>query len=278
MIVFVRFVTNFVVVDPPPIITIDSGTVNLFVGESEIALVLPLKMRKSNPTTLLVCAGLILAIIGVTGCLNGGGGESVTPSLESPEAHEGYISVKATISGDKNSYNISLSAPNGTIVDYEIVPESDMSSGQASVWMLMAGYNENPPTGDYEVIVNDFDGNTGLASGTVHYTTINLEIDQAQFSWSESGDHYQLDNVTASVNNTGQVGFASDMNATVGDESSISYVGSMMSALSIPSGSSSVLASSFVMLIENGTYSATIDLLNNNGEILATYSITETVP
>lgn len=205
------------------------------------------------------------------------GGESVTLSLESPEAYEGYISVKATISGDQNSYNITISAPNGTIVDYEIVTDSDMSSGEASAWMLMSGYNENPPTGDYQVIVNDFDGNTGLASSTVHYTMIDLEIDPVQFSWSESGDYYQLDNVTAYVNNTGQVGFADNMNTTVGDESSISYVGSMTSALAIPSRSSSVLASTFVMLIENGTYSATIDLLNDE-EILVTFSTSETVP
>jgi hypothetical protein len=238
-----------------------------------------LSSRSSYPIPAIVCVVMVIAIVGFTGCIGGGGDDStVSIELGAPQAHQDYLAVEATISGEQNSYNITLEGPDGELADFEIVTQDDISSGQASVWLLMGGYDENPSTGEYEASVRVVGESDDLASGTVVYNGPSLDLGEPGFSWSQAGDHLQLDNVSVSVSNGGQDCFVSEMSVQVGNQTSVCELGSMVSAQVVEHGSNQLVGTGFTLLVDAGSYNATVELMDGSGETLGTVSTTVSVP
>ncbi len=66
-----------------------------------------------------------------------------------------------TIEGEQSGYEIRLTGPDGTEIDYEYVLESQMADGIEAVWISMTGYRDyvSADPGKYSLLVTDWRGN-----------------------------------------------------------------------------------------------------------------------
>ncbi len=229
-------------------------------------------MRDKIPILVMLLASTVV-VAGFSGCVGETEGATVALSLHGPQASDGVISVKASVTGAKGDYRVSLSGPDGNTTCTSYIAEDQMDDCQSCCCLSLAEQYENPPVGEYVVTVCTYDGNEVLASGTIHYTGADVQIEDARFSWDNHENiPNALDSVTLSAVNHGEVAFVEYIKLHIGGNTVTSAIDPVYSTqhLYLDDTAVSLTASSFSLFAEDGTYEVTLELLSLSGDTMAT--------
>lgn len=205
-----------------------------------------------------------------------------TVTVSKPTDHKETASIKVSIEGEKSTYSISLTGPDGTEVGSGHITEDQMADGKQAVWVSMTGYESNisADPGKYSLTVTDSWGNKVHEEEST-YSGADLTVETADLTWEES--EYMpsyLSSVTLTVSNDGDLpGYVTGVEVSInGNEGS-----STTEQALVPVGETvSIEAGTFLLFsVESGTYTATFELregLMGQEETVVTYTKDITVP
>ncbi|MFP4197881.1 MAG: hypothetical protein ACLFS6_09610 [Methanomassiliicoccales archaeon] len=230
-------------------------------------------------STLLLAMTVSMAFVGSAGCLGGGDSGEVTLDLGDIRAKGGYVEIETTVSGPEDTYTVNLSAPDGNISDTGYVTGDNMSGGSQTLWLKMGGLNENPASGQYQVTVKEYSGEEVLAQGTSEYSGPSLQIEGAEFTWTQEESKYVSDNGSVTLSSMGDPGLIASVSVQMGGNTSTVDFTFKGIAQSVDSDESLTLSSpDFILVLDSGSYQATVEILDNGGSIMTSDSVQVQVP
>lgn len=197
--------------------------------------------------------------------------------ISDPQAHETSISIKATITGEQGSYDLTLTSPDGSTESTGYITESEMDDGEHAVWLSMGGYKANPNTGEYKVSLSESLGSDVLKEKNFTYKGVDVTVNDANFTWN-TYEYYDsdLDSIDVNVSNSGDAGYITDISVTINETTETSFIDGDEH---LPANSDEEFtASTYFLESDSGSHEAEIKLLDNSGSTLATYTTTVNVP
>lgn len=240
-----------------------------------------MKHNKIPSWALVILVVSVMVAAGLTGCIGAAEETSVSLSLHGPQASDGFISFRASLTGMEDAYRISLTGPNGTTVCTNYITKGQMDDCQHCCCLNMAGQWENPPTGEYVVTACECDGTEVLATDTVQCQGPDVQIESARFSWTDNENTPNaLDSVTISVVNHGDVTFVEYIRLHMDGEVETSTIDPIFSThhFFLDDTTVSLTASDFSIFAEDGIYDVTLELLDLSGNTVATLDTTIEAP
>jgi len=254
-----------------------------------------LKERGASKALWVIAIVLIIIVIGGAVVIYGIGKgveevekEMKTPAkatvtVSEPMDHDGTASIKVTVEGEKTSYDMSLTGPDGTEVGSGYISETQMADGKQSVWVSMVGMFKSeitPTPGKYSLIVTDFGGNK-VHKENFTYSGPSLTVESANLTWNTyEYTQSELDSVTLTVTNNGDLpGYVSGVDVSIDNNEGSSTT---EQALVSVGETRSVEANNFIgPSVDSGTHTATFELREGflgQENIVATFSKTVSVP